>query len=66
MCRQGSCRTWVCATAIMADEQVCQGPNIRQPPQDEHIQGAALEQRPATGGSSSRSSSTQALRMLRA
>jgi hypothetical protein len=39
--------TWVCAAAIVANQQVCQRTNIRQPPQDEHIQGAALEQRPA-------------------
>jgi hypothetical protein len=39
--------TWVCAAAIMADEQVCQGTNIQQAAQDEHIQGSPLKQRPA-------------------
>jgi hypothetical protein len=31
----------------MADEYVAEGTDIRQPPQDEHIQRATLEQRPA-------------------
>jgi predicted nucleic acid-binding Zn ribbon protein len=30
-------RTWVCAAAIMADEQVCKRAHIRQAAQDEHI-----------------------------